>query len=79
MIAMSKRPSTHSGGMTKRRRHPKVRIRKSQMAPGTYQAIFGVYTGGQRSPDQCVEVEFEVDGNTTVTAPAMVAPCDLGN
>lgn len=49
------------------------------MAPGTYQAIFGVYTGGQRSPDQCVEVEFEVDGNTTVTAPAMVAPCDLGN
>jgi hypothetical protein len=50
-----------------------------EFEPGTYQAIFGVYTGGQRSPDQCVEVEFEVDGNTTVTAPAMVAPCDLGN
>jgi hypothetical protein len=48
-----------------------------EFEPGTYQATFGVFTGGARSPDQCAEVEFEVDGNTTVTAPALVAPCDL--
>lgn len=48
-----------------------------EFEPGTYQATFGVFTGGQRSPDQCVEVEFEVDGDTTVTAPALVAPCDI--
>jgi len=48
-----------------------------EFEPGTYEAIFGVFTGGRRSPDQCVKVEFEVNGKTTVTAPAMAAPCDL--
>lgn len=48
-------------------------------APGTYAAYFGVYTGGERTADQCVEIEFEVAGDTTVTAPALVAPCDLYN
>ncbi len=48
-----------------------------EFEPGTYEAIFGVFTGGQTAPDQCVKVEFEVNGKTTVTAPALAAPCDL--
>lgn len=45
--------------------------------PGVYKAFFGVFTGGQQTADQCVEVEFEVAGDTTVTAPALAAPCEL--
>ena len=47
--------------------------------PGSYKARFGVYTGGEQIADQCVEIDFAVAENTTVTAPALVAPCDLAN
>jgi hypothetical protein len=43
------------------------------LEPGDYVAFLGVFVPGSMTPDQCAELDVEVDGDVAVTAPAFSA------
>ena len=45
------------------------------LGPGTYDLSGGVLAGGDTEPSLCTAAQVEVDGDVTVTMPAL-GPCD---